>query len=170
MSPQKRPRTVSLSLSESGQTTQDFVVGIGIFLLAVAFVFSFVPSIITPYTAATTAETAQADRIADTIVAEHSDENRANEIILSDLEGTELETLGLRAVSSDDSGDMTRVDRIQILIEQSDEGEEPWEHDDSDAYDGESAGTATRVVTVENEESGENIECNPSCRLVVRVW
>jgi len=151
MSSQKRPRTVSLSLSARGQTTQDFVVGIGIFLLAVAFVFSFVPSIITPYTAATTAETAQADRIADTIVSEHDEGH--NEL---DLDGFDASDYGIREV------DGTDIDRVSVEIRDADDNQiKTAGHD----HDDQSAGTATRVITTTDEG-----ECDPSCRLIVRVW
>ncbi|MCW8172625.1 hypothetical protein D8S78_10780 [Natrialba swarupiae] len=42
----ERSRTVSVGLDERGQTTQDFVVGLGLFVLAVAFVFMTVPNFI----------------------------------------------------------------------------------------------------------------------------
>ena len=155
MSSQKRPRTVSLSLSARGQTTQDFVVGIGIFLLAVAFVFSFVPSIITPYTAATTAETAQADRIADAIVSEYDEGH--NELDLSEFEDDfDASDYGIREV------DETDIDRVSVEIRDADDDQiETAGHD----HDDQSAGTATRVITTTDEG-----ECDPSCRLIVRVW
>jgi len=153
MSSQKRPRTVSLSLSARGQTTQDFVVGIGIFLLAVAFVFSFVPSIITPYTAATTAETAQADRIADAIVSEYDEGH--NELDLRNFDEFDANEYGIRAV------DDVAVDRVNVTVT---DGEGEVRHAAGNEYEGESAGSASRVITTTDDE------CDPSCRLIVRVW
>lgn len=168
-----RPNTISISFSldSRGQTAQDFAVGIGIFLLAVAFVFSYVPSLITPYSAATTAETAQADRIADEIISSYSDET-ANELDATKLEGADLEELGLRAVEGE-NGDEIRIDRINITIIDPDEEAEDitWSHDDGDVYDGQSAGSATRLITVdEPEELDGALECENACKLTVRVW
>ena len=39
----RRTITISTPLEDRGQTTQDFAIGIGVFILAVAFVFSFLP-------------------------------------------------------------------------------------------------------------------------------
>jgi len=184
----RRPRTISVSFGSSAhergrgdgrdraQTTQDFAVGIGIFLLAVAFVFSYVPSLITPYTAATTAETAQADRITDEIVNET--DLGHNHLDFSDFaEEEDLEEYGLRTAGDDDE---IRVDRVNISIvdvEDNENGEElTWSL--GDEYDDEAAGTATRVVTIEDpgdfepEHETENDEpdCDDGCLLIVRVW
>jgi hypothetical protein len=52
------------------QTTQDYAVGIGVFLLTVAFVFSYVPSALgAAEVAHTGAESAVADRLATDLVA-----------------------------------------------------------------------------------------------------
>lgn len=60
-------------MSDRAQTTQDFAVGISVFLLTVAFVFSYVPSALGPVDATTTgAESAVADRLATELVANHS--------------------------------------------------------------------------------------------------
>lgn len=52
-----------------GQTTQDFAVGVGVFLLTVAFVLAYVPTALPqPASDATASREAQADRIADEVV------------------------------------------------------------------------------------------------------
>src|SRR6056297_1102575 len=66
---------------DRGQTAQDFAVGIGLFLLAVAFVFAFVPQVVSPYDVGVGAsESAQADRAASLIVGNLSVEDRPNEL------------------------------------------------------------------------------------------
>lgn len=52
-----------------GQTTLDFVLAIGIFVVAVAFVFGFVPGMLDPFTQ-DQAEGQVADRVADAVVDE----------------------------------------------------------------------------------------------------
>jgi hypothetical protein len=54
---------------DRGQTTQDFAVGVGVFLLTVAFVLAYVPTALPqPASDATAGREAQADRIADEVV------------------------------------------------------------------------------------------------------
>ena len=70
-----------------GQTTQDFVVGISVFLLTVGFVFAFIPSAIGPGVVATDgAEIATADRVATEIVANASIPGYANRVDNSTLD------------------------------------------------------------------------------------
>ncbi|MXV63994.1 hypothetical protein GS429_18385 [Natronorubrum sp. JWXQ-INN-674] len=171
-----RPHTVSVSLRDRGQTTQDFAVGIGVFILAVAFVFSFLPTILTPFDSTVSGgETAQADRIADRLVhnlsAEDSpspneiDGERFRKDFASDDDNL-TESLGLRASDSPD----IRYDRINVTIEHlngtsvTDEAE--WSA--GDRYDGQSAASSARIVAVDHEEFPKNDQ--PAYRLVVRVW
>ncbi|WP_312910393.1 DUF7287 family protein [Natronosalvus caseinilyticus] len=162
----RRPRTVSVSISRDsrGQTTQDFAVGIGVFLLAVAFVFSFVPSLITPFSASTAPESAQADRIAGEIVTEYSsgEPNDLDLAALEDDDPDELEKLGLRDTGS------VRIDRINVTVVNA--TRDP-QFGVGDEYRGQSAGSATRIVTVSNTSAMPGgVDCDPACRLVVRVW
>ncbi len=166
---------MSVSLSDRGQTTQDFAVGIGIFLLTIAFVFAYLPSLATPYESSIGgAETAQADRIADRIVENTSDSATPNELnkdtyqdnFAQDPE-TLVSTLGLRA-SEDDDGDFdTAFDRIHVTIESLDEDETVPEAEWSGGHDyaDQTAASSARIVTVD-----EDLGCNPACRLIVRVW
>jgi hypothetical protein len=49
---------------DRGQTTIDFAVGVGLFLLVVAFVVAFVPTMLEPFRGGAGAETVAADRVA----------------------------------------------------------------------------------------------------------
>lgn len=164
-----RSRTISLSLADRGQTTQDFAVGIGIFLLAVAFVFTYVPSLVTPYDSSVGgAETAQADRIADRIV-ENTTTSTLNEINGTAYNNTFavdqddlVAALGLR------SSDGVAIDRVNITIESLDDSEDVPDADWSGGhvYENQTAASSARIVTVDDLEN----ECKPACRLIVRVW
>ncbi|WP_254862466.1 DUF7287 family protein [Halovivax gelatinilyticus] len=152
---------------DRGQTVQDFAVGIGLFILAVAFIFAFVPTIITPFADAGGAQTAQADRIAATIV-DNASTDTPNELDLEefdeyyDEDGDDLiEVLGLRS-SSDRA-----FDRVNVTIVELDEyGDDSAEYVNASGhlYDGEIGASATRIVTTEQSE------CDPVCVLTVRVW
>ena len=156
----KPTRTVSISLSDRGQTTQDFAVGIGLFLLAIAFAFSYLPTLITPFsTPVGGADTAQADRIAATLVDEFATGEGTNEIE-DNLGELEDEDLGLRSV------DGIAVDEVWITIYSLEESEED---PDIRSYgiepeERQATSSASRLVMVEDKE------CNPACRLTVTVW
>ncbi|WP_254523233.1 DUF7287 family protein [Natrinema caseinilyticum] len=165
----QRHATVSISLGDRGQTTQDFAIGIGIFLLAIAFVFSFLPSVITPFDSGVDgAETAQADRIADLVVHNLSTSTgTANQINETDFTARYSNPnlsaeLGLRASDSDD----VVYDRVNVTVETfQGAAVDTTTLSGGDAYENESAASAARIVTLENSS-----KCDPACRLVVRVW
>ena len=172
----KRTPTVSISLADRGQTTQDFAVGIGLFLLAIAFVFTYVPTLITPFsTPVGGAETAQADRIAATIVDDLSaDTDGANELNLTafderyESEEDRIENLSLRSTTTDD-GDPVAIDRVNVTIHSLNEsagGTGLPVTAGGDYDEGQATSSASRIVTVE----GAGYECDPACRLSVRVW
>lgn len=167
----RRPNTVSLSVPDRGQTNQDYVVGIGVFLLAIAFVFAYAPNFVTPFTASVgSAETAQADRLAATIVDNLSDDperpNHLDADAFEDTYGNEtklVENLSIRAI---DGG--TSIDRVNVSIEPVD-GDTAIDENLSSGpvyRSDQPAASAARIVTVEGREN----ECDPACRLVVRVW
>ena len=63
-----RPRPRPRASSDRAQTTIDFAIGIGLFLLVVAFVVAFVPTIFTPFQSTQGPQTA--DRIATSLSAD----------------------------------------------------------------------------------------------------
>ncbi|ELZ13597.1 hypothetical protein C479_02091 [Halovivax asiaticus JCM 14624] len=163
-----RPSTSSASERDRGQTVQDFAVGIGIFLLAIAFVFSFVPSIITPFEDAGGAETAQADRIAATIVENASTEttNELDWAALSTYDGSDSEELadelGLKKTGSTA---ITHVNITLIEIEDVAADDPKLVLAGGDDYDDQIGSSASRIVTTDDQS-----QCETACKLVVRVW
>jgi len=173
-----QPRTISMSRLERGQTTQDFVVGIGVFLLAIAFVFSFFPALVTPYDSSVGgAETAQADRIADRIVNDTSTgtpnelsiyqfENKYMDKSESDL----IEPLGIRG----DADKGATYDNVNIRIELIN-GSDTVVRNGTEklttgpSYDNQSAASSARIITF-NDESDLDPGNQSAYRLVVRVW
>lgn len=151
----RNERTVTISLDARGQTAQDFAVGIGVFLLAIAFVFSYVPTLIGMDETQASAGASQADRIADTIVDEL--EGDPNDLQPSD-EG-EFED----AIEEMDLGQREDIDRVNVRIEALDGTDGPdWTAGDEE--EGQSVASSARIVTADESE------CDPACRLVVRVW
>ncbi|WP_436347606.1 DUF7287 family protein [Natronorubrum sp. FCH18a] len=159
---------MSISLRDRGQTTQDFVVGIGLFILAVAFVFSFLPTMLTPFDSSTSGgQTAQADRIADRVVHEFSgDSSTPTEIEWDDsyetMDTHEFATeFGLRANDKE-----VAYDRLNVSLQPLNESTTVVGF--GSEYDNQSAASSARIVTVEGIEDPE--KCEPACRLVVRIW
>lgn len=150
---------------DRGQTNMDFAIGIGIFLLAITFTLTFVPSIITPFdTGIGGAENAQADRIAAELVHQYSGEE-PNEIDWDEIEDLDdelderAETLGLRH----DSDNEVSFDRVNIELRTT-EGDHL--QDVGDTYEeGDPAAASSRIVTTVTDQG-----CDPACRLTVRVW
>ncbi|MFC7203907.1 hypothetical protein ACFQJC_10295 [Haloferax namakaokahaiae] len=72
---------------ERGQALQDYALGIGIFIVSVAIVLSFIPSILAPFNAPIDdSVTARADRSADRLTYSLSEERQPNILNTSDTE------------------------------------------------------------------------------------
>ncbi len=141
---------------DRGQTTQDYAIGIGLFLLVVVFVVTFLPSVLAPFDSVDETErSSQAERVA---------------IEVLEQAGVEDQRLTL---------DSNELDRVFSLFNDSTAFGLP-EHrsvnatlaplasdgtiiSGGDEYAGDAAGTWTRIVTTTDG-------CDPGCRLVVRVW
>lgn len=174
MSTRRRPRTVACSLEERGQTTQDFAIGIGIFLLAIAFVFGFVPTFLTPFTPDVgQAESAQADRIADRIAGQLSEGDRYNHVesddefealVPDDDDVTLAENLGLRTAGED--ADVVPVDRVNVTLETLD-GDDVVLSGGHHLPDDQATASAARIVTYEGDTVPDP---DAAYRIVVRVW
>lgn len=158
-----------------GQTTQDFAIGISIFLLTVAFVFAFVPSIFAPFDSEVSDDlSAQSDRGATAVLTNTT------------VEGKSVEINDTKArLFFDDSSDLQERLRLppqaDINITMYDLGEErvvnttgpvgaggspaTVEYTVGDRFRGQAAASTIRIVTTTDPST-----CNPGCRLVVRVW
>jgi len=148
---------------ERGQTTIDFTVGVGIFLLTLTIVFAFVPNLFAPFNDFGTAgRSAQAERVAEFLVDNLSVDGSSNE--LADDADDRLEANdGLRALS-DWVGLNATLTNVNVTVVDSDGNSVA---DAGVEYNDQSSATASRVVTFENSSG---IECSPVCRLIVRVW
>lgn len=154
---------------DRAQTVQDFAVGIGIFLLAVAFVFSFVPTIITPFADGGSTQTAQADRIAATIVENASaSTNGSNELdwdeFTSTYDGDSEELSAALGLRKADGNAIDNVNITVINVTELSSDDPTYEFQSGDNYDGQAGASAARIVT---DDKGK---CDPACRLIVRVW
>lgn len=143
--------------TDRGQTTQDFAVGIGLFLLVIVFVVTFLPSVLAPFGGIDDTErTSQAERVAIEVVEDTSTDPFQRTLDRDDLD----EVLG----SLDDPTNFGLAEHrsVNITLESLD-GEQVKEGGGAH-YSGESAGTWTRIVTTTDGD------CVEGCRLIIRVW
>lgn len=159
---------------DRGQTSQDYALGIGIFLLTLSFVIGFFPSVLEPYdTGAGAAESATANRVADAIIAAVESGGGANDLdstaaaayFRSNLSESNVgSNLSLREGTSLNATVVT-LNRSSTVSVTGPSGN-PVVLAGGDDYDNQSAVTVSRVITMKDDVA----VCRPACRLVVRVW
>lgn len=148
----------SLYSDERGQMLQDYTIGITLFLLATVFAFAFLPSIFTPYAAPVdAAQTEQADRVANEILAEITADESSN-------------TLDRGATDSFFGGDLddtylSRGTDVNVTLVDGEGDRMEWVGPDHEGY---STAATTRVVLDDEDDS----QCpdTETCRVEVRVW
>lgn len=144
------------SARDRGQTTQDYAIGIGLFLLMVVFVVTFLPSVLAPFDSVDETErSSQAERVAIEILEQAGvDEQRLS------LDSNELD----RVFSLfNDSTAVGLPEHRSVNVTLAPLASDETVISGGDEYVGDTAGTWTRIVTTTDG-------CEPACRLVVRVW
>jgi hypothetical protein len=175
---------------DRGQTTQDFAVGISVFLLTVTFTFAFVPSTVTPFgSPVTDAIPAKSDRVASTVVDTYAVEDGSRTLDFDELTDPSASptsmsnAIGSADVSDTVSGDNLRdmfglrdTAQVNITIEKRSGDIVKAEYDSSSAGkeamvggddypQNQAAASTTRVIRLEGVDG-----CKTGCLLVVRVW
>jgi hypothetical protein len=154
-----------------GQTLVDYVAGVSVFFITIAFILGLMPSFVTPYQSdAAGQDTAKAERIAENLVTNLSTDGAPNRLDVTELTGvlalpqTDLanryglrdhEHVNITVTHLNGSGYVENTTAPPGITLTSDV-----------TYDGGSSGTAVRVVTLNNQSA----TCTPACRLLVRVW
>lgn len=144
-----------------GQTTQDFAVGVSVFLLTVAFVLAYVPTVLTPVTSeADPAADAEAGRVASAVVGNLTvpgfttrlDRDRTDRFFT--VHDSSAAIRANYSLSADRSVNVTLRSLNGTLA---DDVPDPYAGDD---YRDQTVGRASRVVTYNESRY----------RMVVRVW
>lgn len=145
-----------IDLDDRAQTTQDFALGIGLFLLVVVFVLTFVPAVLAPFgTVAEDERAAQAERVAIVLVSDTTVEDERLQLNHTDLDA-ELASLSPSAYGL--------PGHVQLNVSLKTLEDDQVVASGGPGYDGESGSSWTRIVTTTDDA------CEPGCRLVVRVW
>lgn len=173
-----RRRKRTLGCDDRGQTLQDFILGIGLFIVTVTFVLGLFPSFLSPFTTgAGGEERAQADRVAGVMVLNLSTDDGKTTLNVTELNRVlqksqpELrERYGLPETSS-----------VNITVRELD-GDRIVQYGGSkmataERRQNQSSESSARVITIDERTvdrsrlpAGTDSICRPGCRLIVRVW
>ncbi|WP_313690859.1 DUF7287 family protein [Halorarum halobium] len=156
---------------ERGQLLLDYAAGVSVFLLATAFVFAFVPTLFTPYSAsmersATIANERVTTELLHDVTVEGS-RTELNETLVDDLFGG---VAGPDEFTSTGDGLRDRYElpdrrRINVTLETPDEAD--W-RTVGDPYGSHPVAASTRITV--GLPACRPTPTEPSCRLVVRTW
>ncbi|WP_136687014.1 DUF7287 family protein [Halorhabdus amylolytica] len=146
---------------DRGQTLQDFVLGISIFIVGFFIVLSMFPGLLGPFQSGLSSDKqANAERISATIVSNLSEPAQPNHL-------NTTATKNLFALSASDVRtrfNLSRPTQVNVTLEALN-GSAQLEHV-GDVVTRNQTATSIRIVHV-NVTSGD---CDPACRLVVRTW
>lgn len=157
------------------QTAQDFALGIGFFIVAVAFVFAFIPSMLAFTTADPGAKAAsQADRVSTGFIRDLGTGDHPNE-----LNGTHVAGYFNDSATEpelQDHFDLPSISYVNVTV-RSIQNNDVADVPDANGTDVRLAGgrqysvrqpaaEVSRIVTMTDDDD----ECDPACQLVVRVW
>lgn len=140
-----------------GQTTQDYAVGIGLFLLIVVFALTFLPAILAPFeTIDEDQREAQAERVANAIV------DRA--AIDGERVHLNSDALEEQVSMTDTPGSFGLADTVAINATLRSLATDDRVGSGGTDHDGQAIGIWTRIVSTADGD------CSDGCRLAVRVW
>jgi len=150
---------------DRGQTAQDFAIGVSVFLLAVLFVFAYLPSTLASSDAEIEQRAYTADRLTASVFANVTaadGANRLNETRTRQFFTRHDDDAALRAnysLPTTASANVT-LETLQGVTVTLDEGGPPITAAAGDTYAGQVGATTTRIVWLDGTRY----------RLVVRVW
>lgn len=156
----------TFSTDDRGQTLQDYVIGISIFVVVVFLALSFFPGLLNDFQSGSVGDhEAQADRISRQIVTNNTVPGTENQLNATAIEG-------MMDQSEDDLRQRFGVnDTVNLNITLESLNGDYYINDtrtltsEPNYYDT-TAGTSARIVTLSDDGYG----CSPACRLVVRAW
>lgn len=157
-----------MKLGFRGQTPQDYLAGIVVFIFTISLIFGLLPQFTTPYKSGNAGGTvAQSDRIAQEIISNHSTVDQENylntdslESVLSKNESELAQRFGLSGATSinisvetlDGAAFITNATGSSLAS--------------SESATGNSVTSSARIIRLSNDTH----TCQPACRLVVRLW
>lgn len=165
------------------QTPHDYLIGVSLLLITLFGVFAFVPGMLQPFAQPTGADAgAAADRLGERLVTNHTYDGQANTIDGEALKQSLTDSSKFGDIL-DRSGVNRSIQFVNVTVIQPDQTridnnsrttgpDSNWRQPpaESDYYvNTTTAATAIRIVDIENDQ-GYDEDCEPACRIVVRVW
>jgi hypothetical protein len=162
------PDSHALPRAERGQTPQDYVIGILVFLATVIAIVGFFPTLTTPYQSGVSGDDiAQSDRVAQQLVTNLSTVEQPNRLNVSTLDRVmELDEGAMNrryGLPLETNVNITVVTLDGTAYARNATGEPLTSNR---VYRQGSVASSARIVRLTNSTAG----CDPACRLVVRVW
>ncbi|PSQ41847.1 hypothetical protein BRD17_10160 [Halobacteriales archaeon SW_7_68_16] len=145
---------------ERGQTLQDYLLGISLFIIVVGFVFALVPSILSPFTPPIeSSQTVRAERVSSQMIDDFAVEGGRTTLNATAVN----ESLdGADGTFFEDRYAVDDVTDINVTIERA--TSEAVVYRGGDRYRGQAAASVTRVVTLTDSR------CDTACHMIVRLW
>ncbi len=176
--PGRQQSTPRLRSRDRGQTVQDFAIGASVFLLTVAFVFAFVPTLFTPFENDRAAGLeSQASRTAAAIVDQGSIDGRSN--WMTDSSAVSAISAGGTGTDLQDKYDLPTTSQVNVTVTPMPSGNDTiltapgGALASGDEFRDRPSATSSRIVVIQGVPA-----CDPTtdpsagmaCRLTVRVW
>lgn len=165
----------STMTTKRGQTPHDYALGIGVFILTIAFALAFVPSTLSFTDAEPGAtESTLADRSAVAMIGNLSTGDRQNELngtaVAEYFDTADNETKLQRRLDLPETlsinATVRSLDNAAVLYVENASGQ-AIRLDGGRSYpDAQPAAETARIVTMVND----NGVCEPGCQVVIRVW
>lgn len=159
-----------ITVDDRGQTAFDFAVGMGVFLITVGFVLTFVPGVFAPFTVGSGTDEIVSDRVAatlaeDVLVADLGTRATLDErCTVSLFDGDDTDT-GCRFDDTETFGDIVGIEDRTLNVTLRQDGDvasidgTPLAHGPTPPDEGD-VSAAQRVVLIDDE----------LYRLIVKVW
>lgn len=159
----------SLAAGDRAQTAHDFSIGMGIFLLTIAFVFAFIPTVFAPFSDPGHGGVNAQAQEATSVVLGHVTvdgsstelDKAATEAYFADLRGGGVDLVTNVSLKSYANANVT----IETLDGDAIVTSGGTTLAAGDEYENQAGAVTTRIVTIPG-----HAECATGCRLTVRVW
>ena len=170
-----RPGVGEWRESDRAQTAQDFALGIGFFVVAVAFVFAFIPSMLAFTTADPGAKAdSQASRVSTSLIRDLGTNEQPNELDETLTANYFNESSSESAIREDFSLPNVSFVNVSVktlndltVVNATDEyGNEIRLEAGREYREQQPAAEVARVVRMTDDDG----VCEPACQLIVRVW
>lgn len=161
--------------AKRGQTPHDYALGIGVFIITIAFALAFVPSTLSFTDADPGAtESTLADRSAVAMIGNLSTGDRQNELngtaVAEYFGNADNETKLQRRLDLPETvsinATVRSLDNAAVLYVENETGQAVRLDGGKSYPETKPAAETTRIVTMTNDNGG----CKPGCQLVIRVW